>query len=147
MRIHCPSCHAAYEVPDQLLADGKPVRCALCSEQWVPGPTAPDGPATEAEMPAPAALPLPATEPPAPGGRVEPRLPGYRLRNVDSVDDERPPAEDYESLAASRRGAKLAWLLSLVLLVALGWAGIVYRDTVMAAWPPSTRLYDVLGLH
>lgn len=40
----------------------------------------------------------------------------------------------------------LAWLASLVLLVALVVATYIWRDRIMTAWPPSERLYATLGL-
>ena len=87
--------------------------------------------------------------PPAPEdhARVEPRLSGYRPRNVDSADDARlPPRDDEIELAPRRGGALLGWLISLVILALLIWAAFVFRSQVMGAWPPSARLYAVLGL-
>src|SRR5450432_3525002 len=59
MRIVCPSCTAAYEVPDRLLGGGKKLRCARCANEWVP-----------AEILAPAAAPP--TPPPLPPAAAEP---------------------------------------------------------------------------
>lgn len=39
-----------------------------------------------------------------------------------------------------------AWVASLVLLVALASAAYSWRSSIMAAWPPSERLYAALGL-
>lgn len=145
MRIACPNCHAAYEVPEPLLAAGKPVRCARCGNEWRPISSAA----------APAPVPEPRLEPPAPLHapaleerlRTEPRLAGYRPRSVDTADDARPPPRDDEiNLAPNRRGALLAWLVSLAILALLIWAAFAFRNQVMGAWPPSTRLYAVLGL-
>ncbi len=40
----------------------------------------------------------------------------------------------------------LLWVASLLLLAAMGWAGLHYRQEIMRAWPPSARLYLALGL-
>jgi hypothetical protein len=40
----------------------------------------------------------------------------------------------------------LAWITSLALLAVAGWAVIALRGAIMAAWAPSRRLYDLLGL-
>ena len=80
--------------------------------------------------------------------RAEPRLPTYRPRSVDTLDDARPPPRDDEIEPAPRRsGALLAWLVSLALLALLVWAAFTFRGTVIGAWPPSARLYAALGLH
>ncbi|PWC28983.1 zinc-ribbon domain-containing protein [Teichococcus aestuarii] len=38
MRLECPACAAAYDVPDALLAPGRAVRCVRCTQSWVPLP-------------------------------------------------------------------------------------------------------------
>ena len=74
MRIVCPSCDAAYMVPDEKLAPGRPARCACCGQQWVPIPAAqpalaaPRNPPPGAVAPRPSAAPaLTASGPTAPG--------------------------------------------------------------------------------
>ncbi|RKK00289.1 zinc-ribbon domain-containing protein, partial [Teichococcus wenyumeiae] len=49
MRIECPACGAAYEVPEHLLTrpDGtpaRPVRCLRCGQEWQPAAQAPESP-------------------------------------------------------------------------------------------------------
>ena len=55
-----------------------------------------------------------------------------------------------EPVPATGRGglivAGLAWLASLALLGAGGWAMVAWRAEVMAAWGASRRLYQWLGL-
>jgi predicted Zn finger-like uncharacterized protein len=40
-----------------------------------------------------------------------------------------------------------AWLASVIVLLCLATAALVFRTPVMKAWPPSTRLYAALGLY
>ncbi len=143
MRIVCPNCQATYEVPDSLLAGGKAVRCARCGTEWAPlSPAAAPPPPVPPERPEP-----PPTVAPTDHPRVEPRLSGYRPRNVDSADDARlPPRDDEIDLAPRRGGALLGWLVSLAILALLIWAAFAFRSNVMGAWPPSARLYAMLGL-
>lgn len=90
MRIACPNCSAAYEVPDALLATGpRLLRCARCGTQFTaPGATpAPTAPAAEPPRPAPppeaatppgpppAPQPAPARPPPPEPSRPEPSTP------------------------------------------------------------------------
>ncbi|MDQ1081572.1 zinc-ribbon domain-containing protein [Pseudoroseomonas cervicalis] len=41
MRLQCPDCAAAYEVPESLVAPGRLVRCVRCGHGWVPLPAPP----------------------------------------------------------------------------------------------------------
>lgn len=171
MRIVCPSCQAAYEVPESLVATGKAVRCARCGTEWVTRPAEPP-PASGPPEPAPPPIEVPPPPPPSPIAappppepmpmpkpgsgpgampgpdlRAEPRLPGYRPRSIDTEDDDRPPPRDDEiEEPRRRRGALVAWVVSLLLLALLIWAAFAFRGHVMGAWPPSTRLYATLGL-
>ena len=159
MRIVCPSCQAAYEVPDKLLSGpAKRVRCARCGEKWVPQAEAPAADAPAA--PPPAVEPEPAPEPPppppvAPPAAVEapvgrplgaPSGAPVATRVAARVEERLAP----EPVPATGRGglivAGLAWLASLALLGAGGWAMVAWRAEVMAAWGASRRLYQWLGL-
>jgi predicted Zn finger-like uncharacterized protein len=150
MRIVCPNCSATYEVPEAILA-GTPrmVRCARCGTEWLPeaaaepAPLIPEPPSPSDDSP-PIPMPSPPPEP-KPGARREPKLSSYRPRSGVIEDDERLPPRDYESLP-SRRGALIGWVLSGVLLAAIGWSAVSFRSQVMAAWPPSERVYGALGL-
>lgn len=161
MRIVCPSCQAAYEVPDKLLSSGpRKVRCAKCGKDWmaeaeapapapappdaepVPAPAAPEAlpPEEEEELPPPppvAAAPPPDAPPPE-EPQVGPVVPRAEEKLVQEAG-ERPS----RALAVV---AGLAWLASAGVLVAAGWAAVAFRADVMAAWAPSKRLYALLGL-
>lgn len=138
MRIVCPSCAAAYDVPSAALAPGRAVRCARCGTEWAPlaaeVPALPSGPERPLEIPA---IPVPGA---AAGDAIEPREP------LGAAELEQP-AED---AAARPRWDNIApvaaWIASLVLLIALAGAAYAWRAPIMAAWPPSERLYAALGL-
>jgi predicted Zn finger-like uncharacterized protein len=125
MRLVCPRCAAAYEVPPTLLGGRRAVRCARCGTEWVEhaeGPGEPEAMSTgPAEAPvaaeARAAVPL--------GVSARPRP------------------------SASRNGAialRLAWAASVLALAVGTWEAVAWRGGVMRAWPPSQRLYAALGL-
>jgi predicted Zn finger-like uncharacterized protein len=155
MRIICPSCDATYEVPDAMLAGAaRKVRCARCGNEWVPTPVsiAPlaleeseaDFAAHEPHAPPHAEPPLP----PEPPGRAEPRLHPLRPRHEVARGPE-PPDDDDDDDEPPRPGGLrvvLAWSLSLLVLAGLAVAAVQWRGQVMAAWPPSERLYVALGL-
>jgi predicted Zn finger-like uncharacterized protein len=67
MNIACPICDASYEVPESVLTAHRPLRCARCGHDWIPGgpePAAPEPePPSEIVAEAPSAVPEPETEP------------------------------------------------------------------------------------
>ena len=138
MRIVCPTCSAAYEVPDRMLGSGKKLRCARCANEWVP----PEVPvAAPAPPPAPVApeRPTPAAPPPPRPVQAAPAAPAPAL-HAD-------PKPARSALSASNRLAvPLALAGSAMLLAALLGAGVIWRSDLMHAWPPTARLFGWLGL-
>jgi predicted Zn finger-like uncharacterized protein len=134
MRIVCPHCAAAYDVPDGLLTGRKTVRCARCTKEWQP---------VEAS-PAPAAIES-AIAPPPPPPIVQPPRPPRRTVDLGPMAIDRLMATPQRK---SRAGLALglAWLVSIALVAALLGGAYVERSAVMAAWPPSVRLYAAMGL-
>lgn len=128
MRLECPSCAAAYDVPDTLLKPGQPVRCVRCHALWQPSPDA---------IPEPAPTAPPALPPPSRPNPPAPLQPG------------RPPAVSTPARRprASLAAPVLAWVASLAVLVGAGAALVYHRAAVIEAWPPAARLFLALGLH
>ncbi len=123
MRIVCPSCQAAYDVPAPVLAAGRTLRCTRCSADFTPA--APDAPAEVAP-----ALIIPV--PPAP-------VPAERL--VAPLAEKEPVPR-----AGPRLAVVAGWVVSLAVLAAMGWGFVVWRAAIQRAWPASARAYAVLGL-
>ena len=130
MRIVCPSCTAAYEVPDSLLTPGRTVRCAKCGESWVALQAAPVD-WTDAPEEPPAQQPLPDDEAPTPPRQLTAM---ERLAQAPAV----PPRP---SIAL-----RAAWAASFGAMALLVWGAYAWRSDVMRHWPPSIRAYDALGL-
>ena len=129
MRIVCPTCSAAYDVRDALLAPGRAVRCTRCGEQWLP---------VKAARPDPAEAGFERSVLP-PEDQYQPAPP--------------PPLTAMERLASqpaplpqASLGLRAAWAASLVVVLLFGWGVITLRTDLMRAWPPSTRLYQAIGL-
>ena len=123
MRIVCPSCEVAYEVEDRLLRPGRATKFARCEHRWVP----------LAEVAPVEPLPLPAPPPPEPP-------------QVLAV----PTAMDRLSAASAppppKLALRLAWAGSAIILLLFCTGLYIERQPVMGAWPPSIRLYALLGL-
>jgi predicted Zn finger-like uncharacterized protein len=136
MRIVCPSCSAAYDVPEGLLIGRKSVRCARCTKEWEPAGTPPP----VAIMATPVAMPT------APRPVVDgPPVPQRRSADLGAMAIDRLMATP-QPKQRSGVALGLAWLASIVLVAALLAAAYAERATVMAVWPASARLYAALGL-
>ena len=137
MLILCPSCEATYEVPEARMRPGRKVRCAQCGGHWVPLAEIADD---EPEIAVAANVDV----------------------DVDAGSDQAAAPEEPEPaapvitamdrLAAGptvRRGRTplhVAWIATLLLIVAGIGAGYLCRQDVIRHWPPSLRLYGLLGL-
>lgn len=158
MRIDCPTCKAAYDVPLERLAAGRVVKCARCATTWTP--PRPEVPPLEASA-VEATDPTPDPEA-APAGAAEPARPDVPAPTVPpppapSPTAPPPPAPlpevaKFESLAPpvpsrrSRAPLVVAWLLTVAVLAGLGWAAVDRRAAIMKVWPPSIRAYVAIGL-
>jgi predicted Zn finger-like uncharacterized protein len=136
MRIVCPSCEAAYEVRESLLRPGRATRCVQCGHQWVP-----------VEVPTTVGTPPPRAEPVPPSPDLPPIIeweqePEFSPRVPTALDRlsaaSTPPARSW--------ALRLAWVASIAALIALGAVLYGERAAVVALWPPSLRLYAVLGV-
>src|SRR5215831_21111111 len=133
MRIVCPFCSAAYEVPDVMLGHGaQRLRCARCAREWgieVPPPTRSREPAQPAAQPTDIEPPLAAA--PSPLLPAAPSRLGVDPRREDLF---RPTNIDYDD----RPGHPvLGWVLTLAVLVLLCIGAYVWRGQIMSVWPPS----------
>jgi predicted Zn finger-like uncharacterized protein len=133
MRIVCPSCAVSYEVPDSLLKPGRSVRCARCANNWVP--LAIDEP----ELHQAPQSPPTQTEDEYEAVEREETPPHPQLSAMDLLAAHRKREE-------APRFLRSAWIASVIVLLGLLAAGVVWRDAAAAAWPPSVRLYQALGL-
>ena len=137
MRIACPTCNAAYEVPDRLIAPGRRLRCARCGHDWAVQPAAP----AEDEMPS--AVPptfldeLPRDPPPYPALRPAPQV----------IDPALPLGEEAAAAPRYAIGLWAAWAGSILVVLLFVAAVLVFRVEIAAVWPPAARLYTALGLN
>lgn len=143
MRIECPACGAAYDVPEHLLTrpDGtpaRPVRCLRCAHQWQPAAPAPETPSASAPSPTEAAADAGPTVP-------HPVLPARHAAPVQLQPGPAPLRTVRQE--GSPAAPLLAWAASLALLAVVLALLVRQRESVMAAWPPATHLFQALGLY
>jgi predicted Zn finger-like uncharacterized protein len=142
VRISCPACEAAYDVPETILTAGRKLRCARCQWDWAPitpppavgpRPVSPLGPAAQGLA---FSAPPPETIADIPRVRPDPMI-------VASHDPAPPPPARRGGAPAALVAA--AWIASFAILAAAGWSLIAARQPIMHAWPASARLYAALG--
>ena len=132
MRIVCPACAAAYDLADGHVTGGQAVRCARCSREWVP--------VTAGE---PDVVSVPEAGPPLDRLIAADPMPPLPPAPIATVLKTLAPSVIHRANAFAPMAA---WGLSVVVLIALGWAAVTWRTDVKQAWPPSTRLYAAIGL-
>ena len=130
MRIVCPSCHAAYDVPDQVVARRRKLRCARCAADFTAAGSEPAVQPHPAPAQTPEAPRVLAAEPP-PAAIVDP---------VKRPAPDKPPAA-----SQARAGVVAGWVASFALLGVMGWSAVTWRAPIMRAWPASARVYAALG--
>jgi predicted Zn finger-like uncharacterized protein len=119
MIVTCPACSTRYLVDGRALgANGRTVRCAQCSHTWHQTP--PD------DM----ARPVDLASPP----------------NALDLDADRPA--QLPAVQRKRRfpWTAVSWLVCLALLGSAAVGMAMARDTIVAKWPPASRLYAMVGL-
>ena len=144
MRIACPACNAAYDVPPAQLAPGRPVRCARCTETWVP---------IETEDATPAITPLP--EPPRPPPPVQMAEPPATKPLPQPVplpaDDPAPPPDTQAAIKARTRRRSppvlMGWLITVLVLAELAYVVASYPGPITRTWPAAERAYALFGIH
>lgn len=143
MRIVCPSCAAAYEVPDARVVPGQSVRCARCGTNWTPAAEAP-----LASKPFGPLLP-PIDAGSSPVGSSPPARPASPPPETQIFSQPASYAATFNrpSISLTADPAVLiGWVVSVAIVISLCWAAVTWRDDIMRAWPPSERLYNTLGL-
>ncbi len=121
MILSCPLCSTRYIVDPRALGAGRLVRCARCSHTWHQAPP------EEAPPRIDVVAPPSEVEPPSPRteGRVQlPALP--QRRHAPWV--------------------AIGWIILLLIVGGVAGGGVWARDEVIRLWPPSARLYQLVGL-
>ena len=97
-------------------------------------------------MPAPEAM-TPAATVAEPAPAPPPTPAAARLQQTAASAFAAPDPHALNVRTVRTRQPVAAWVASLLALVLLAGAAIAFRTPIMHAWPPSTRLYDAMGLH
>jgi predicted Zn finger-like uncharacterized protein len=140
MILTCPRCATRYQVDaGKFPPAGRNVRCAKCGHVWHQFGPAPEFDA-ETVAREPSSAPHHETAVP-----TAPDVAHAPMRAIRA-----PLAqEEQDEVRASRLGGAAVvagWLLLVALVVAIGWAAVVFRDSVATWLPQSASLYAAAGL-
>ena len=161
MNITCPSCFAAYRVPEALARAGTKLRCAACAREWVP--EVPADPMPDPTRP-PEALTVmePVEEQAAPPLQQREDTPPLAPDTSEIIQSgtarilgpTAPPALQQRglphagALVRRRRPGNLlpmAWAASLLLVIVAAAGVLIYSAQIATAWPPFARVSGLLG--
>ncbi len=122
MILVCPACQTRYKVDDDALnrPTGRTVRCASCGNSW------------QYRTPQPPPL--------------------ARLRERVEAAERREPAETPRAAITAptsprrRTGSGFGWVIVILLFGGAVVAAILGRNQVVAMWPQTGQIYDLVGL-
>jgi predicted Zn finger-like uncharacterized protein len=133
MILTCPECATGYFVEDgQIRAGGRAVRCAACGARWTAYPEGPLELVSSDEEGALAKEPEPDVEPAPLTGEDLPRV--FRSR----------AEEEKRTRQAVAAGA--IWAGAAVAVAVVIGAAILFRESVVRAWPQTASAYAAIGL-
>lgn len=134
MILTCPECATGYFVEDsQIRAGGRKVRCAACGARWL----AQSDSALELVTSEEGAI----ARDPAAEAAAEPAP--ITAEELPRVFRDRAQEERRLRQAAA---AGVAWAAAAVVVIALIGIGVVFREGVVRAWPPTASFYAAIGL-
>lgn len=143
MILTCPQCATRYQVDAAKFPPaGRNVRCAKCGHLWHQLGHAPE-PDAESEV---VVRELPPRVHEAETQAADMRDPAHApMSSMRSTRDD----EERESRGTSWLGGVAVaggWLFLVALVLAIGWAAIVFRDSVATWLPQTSSLYAAAGL-
>lgn len=142
MILTCPQCATRYQVDaGNFPSSGRNVRCAKCGHVWHQSGPVPE-PDPESEMTTREPLPTPSHATGATAAQGIAHAPMSAIRTQHAQEEH----EEGRASSLGRAAVAAGWLLLTVLVFAIGWAAVVFRDNV-ATWLPQTiSLYGAAGL-
>jgi predicted Zn finger-like uncharacterized protein len=154
MILTCPNCATRYQTDASIAAPGRNVRCAKCGQVWFQSPPEPEPePALESE--------LEMTESMATSDAPE------VAHHAHEAAVEESPAYSHDPREAERQAryeahrqraepgtdkprpgfAKVAgWIVLIVIIIAIIFAIISYRQSIALMWPQTSSMYATIGL-
>ena len=147
MIITCPNCETQFKVDAAaFIPDGRAVRCAKCSHKWTQRPPEEAGAPAQAVDDAPPAAP--AQPPPDVGDDDREDAPVDDFDDDEDIPDivERSVVPDAAPSRGRGRAAAIGgWVALVLVVVAVLGGAFVLRVDIVDLWPPSSKLYTLIG--
>lgn len=146
MILTCPSCRTRYQAESSRFAlPGRNVRCAKCGQVWFQPAPEPE-PQSELEQvlaepaaPSPVAAQVTAASASAAATTSDfENKPTY----TKVVSSREPPARRRRMMVPQAAG----WAALVIMVIAIGWSAVQFRQTIATLWPQSASLYAALGM-
>lgn len=152
MIITCPNCATRYQVPDAAISDvGRKVRCRSCRFTWFMDPEGPlDGKTLD-----PAADEDGLADDPDIDVEADAGVEDFITDSTADIESAAGPAAQVaprqkaaprQKGGSSRGGDWKGWLALAACLTLIFTGFYEYRQSVVAAWPATARLYGLVGL-
>jgi predicted Zn finger-like uncharacterized protein len=142
MILTCPQCETRYQVDgSKFPVAGRNVRCAKCGNVWHqlgPEPAQPD---PESEV-----IVAPPEPEPEPTPRVAAFAPVIEQPVHAPDEDEAPATSVARRRAFPNLGVVGGWIILILIVLVIGWAGVSFRDSVATWLPQTSSLYAAAGL-
>lgn len=152
MILTCPNCATRYQTDATIAAPGRNVRCAKCGQVWFQSPPELEPePMPEMEMElAPAEASAHAEETAyathahsthaeySDAGAVEEQP--YRVTEYERPRTVAPPKQGPSFLRVA------GWAVLIVIVLAVLYAIISYRESIATAWPQTSSIYAAIGM-
>ena len=138
--ISCPSCSTKFKIPPDKIGLGKNMTCAKCQHKWffqlpesTPSPSVEEISAAIEKMAAELSTTAPQPDPPP----------------MDAINTLAAHAQSGHAVESARRAPSTlrAWLLLVALIGAILGLGVFAKNSIIAAWPPVVRIYELAGMH
>ena len=153
MRIECPGCDAAYEVPEAQIRPGRSVRCVRCAVQWRPGGELPEAVMAASLVEPPGEVPfvhdepaahdeLPVHDEPVRDGVVRLRQSGVPAPLAAAGET---VAQGTGTVVRKLATWRMGWMASLILLGGLRASATYWRMAIFFNDPATTEIYTMLG--
>ena len=163
MILTCPQCATRYQTDAaKFPAEGRRVRCAKCSHIWHQNALAPE-PEPGIELTQPGAVAAPGvTAPEAPpasesfkaaSAHTGPAAPvaasasaAQRTAYAPSPVVVPQSAPKTRARSGERIAVVFGWFAFALIVVAIGWSTVRFREAIAGAWPQSASLYAAIGM-
>lgn len=140
MILTCPECATRYQTDASLFTlEGRKVRCAKCGHVWFQAPPQPGPEIAEAAV--------------EPDIEDVAEAPAQHSAFAPSIADDgfAPAASPLDTTSAPRQWGEVAtlavgWAALALIVAAIGWSVVRYRQDIATLWPQTASLYRVMGL-